>query len=51
MQPRPPAHFHGTPTELREPSAPNLGQHTDEVVIEAGCGDELNELRAAGIIA
>jgi len=51
MQPRPPARFHGTPTELREPSAPNLGQHTDEVVIEAGCGDEINELRAAGIIA
>jgi formyl-CoA transferase len=49
-QHRPPTRFHGTPTELRERSAPTLGQHTDEVVAETGRSDRLDELRSAGVI-
>jgi len=33
---RPPTRFHGTPTELREPAAPTLGQHSDEILAETG---------------
>jgi len=50
MQPRPPTRFHGTPTHLRQPSAPHLGQHTNEVVAEAGLGDDIAALREAGVI-
>lgn len=50
MQPRPPTRFHGTPTHLRQPSAPHLGQHTNEVVTEAGLGDDIAALREAGVI-
>jgi crotonobetainyl-CoA:carnitine CoA-transferase CaiB-like acyl-CoA transferase len=47
---RPPTRFHGTPTELREPAAPTLGQHSDEVLTETGRGDRIDELRAAGVV-
>jgi len=49
-QHRPPTRFHGTPAELRERSAPTLGQHTDEVVAETGRGDRLAELRSSGVV-
>ena len=45
---RPPTRFHGTPTELREPAAPTLGQHSDEILAETGRSDRIDELRAAG---
>ena len=47
---RVPARFHGTPAVLREPGAPTLGQHSDEVVTETGRGDRIDELRKAGVI-
>jgi crotonobetainyl-CoA:carnitine CoA-transferase CaiB-like acyl-CoA transferase len=47
---RPPTRFHGTPTELREPAAPTLGQHSDEILTETGRGDRIDELRAAGVV-
>ncbi|HJL82316.1 MAG TPA: CoA transferase [Acidimicrobiales bacterium] len=50
-QHRPPAQFLGTPTQMTEPSAPTLGQHTDQVVAETGRGDEVARLREAGVIA
>ncbi|MBC8364334.1 MAG: CoA transferase [Actinobacteria bacterium] len=49
-QHRPPTRFHGTPAELRESSAPTLGQHTDDVVAGTGRGDRLDELRSANVI-
>jgi len=45
-----PARFHGTPAVLREPGAPTLGQHSDEVVTETGRGERIDELRMAGVI-
>ncbi len=50
-QHRVPSHFGGTPASLRNPSAPTLGQHTDEVLDELGWGDRLDELRAEGVVA
>jgi crotonobetainyl-CoA:carnitine CoA-transferase CaiB-like acyl-CoA transferase len=47
---RPPTRFHGTPCELREPAAPTLGQHSDEIVAQTGRADMIDELRASGII-
>ena len=47
---RVPARFHGSPTAFRDPAAPTLGQHSDEVVAETGRGDRIEELRAAGVI-
>ena len=47
---RPPTRFHGTPCELREPAAPTLGQHSDEIVAQTGRADLIEELRASGII-
>ena len=47
---RPPPRFHGTPTELREPASPTLGQHSDEILTETGRGDRIDELRAAGVV-
>lgn len=47
LQPRPPAHFSATPAEP-ERVAPMIGEHTREVLIEAGIeGDELTQLCAA----
>jgi crotonobetainyl-CoA:carnitine CoA-transferase CaiB-like acyl-CoA transferase len=49
-QTRPAARFEGTPATLRLP-APILGEHTDEVLAEAGLDDaEIAELRAAGAV-
>jgi len=50
-QPRPPARFHGTPSEIRRPDAPTLGADTDEVLTDLGWGDRIAELRDAGVIA
>lgn len=50
-QPRVPARFGGTPTSLRNPSAPTVGQHTDEVLTELGWGHRLAELRADKVVA
>ena len=47
---RVPARFHGSPTTFRDPAAPTLGQHSDEVVAETGRGDRIEELRASGVI-
>ena len=47
---RPPTRFHGTPCELREPAAPTLGQHSDEIVAQTGRADLIDELRASGVI-
>ncbi len=50
-QARPAARFDGEKTEIRLP-APSFGEHTDEVLLEAGVdATEISELRAAGIIA
>ena len=49
-QPRPAPRFSATPAELREPSAPAHGQHTDDVLAEMGWGDRIDELRADGVI-
>jgi crotonobetainyl-CoA:carnitine CoA-transferase CaiB-like acyl-CoA transferase len=49
-QPRHPAQFPATPARLGGP-APTLGQHTDEILDGAGLGDQVRELRQAGIVA
>jgi crotonobetainyl-CoA:carnitine CoA-transferase CaiB-like acyl-CoA transferase len=50
-QPRPAARFERTPAALRR-FAPLLGEHTDEVLAEAGVGaGELATLREQGVIA
>jgi crotonobetainyl-CoA:carnitine CoA-transferase CaiB-like acyl-CoA transferase len=39
-----------TPGSIRSP-APEFGQHTEEVLLEAGCGwDEIEALRSSGVI-
>jgi len=49
-QPRPPACFDATPAELRS-FAPKLGEHTTEVLSEAGLTvEEIAALRDAGVI-
>ena len=49
-QPRPAPRFSATPAELREPSSPAHGQHTDDVLAELGWDDRVDELRANGVI-
>ena len=49
-QPRPAARFDATPAELRS-FAPALGEHTGEVLREAGFDeDQIGELQRAGTI-
>lgn len=49
-QPRPAARFERTPARLGAP-APTIGQQTDEILTELGRGDEIQRLRAAGVVA
>jgi len=50
-QVRPPVKFSATPASVRH-EAPRLGQHSEEVLLEAGLGgDEIAELRSMGVIA
>jgi crotonobetainyl-CoA:carnitine CoA-transferase CaiB-like acyl-CoA transferase len=50
-QPRPAARFDRTPAAIQRP-APALGQHTNEILDEAGYeSEEIDSLREAGIIA
>ena len=49
-QPRPAARFSATPAELRQPSSPGHGQHTDEILKELGRTDSIDQLRADGVI-
>jgi crotonobetainyl-CoA:carnitine CoA-transferase CaiB-like acyl-CoA transferase len=49
-QPRPAERMDGTPSEISRP-APLLGQHTSEVLCEAGfSNDEIGSLQAAGVL-
>ncbi len=48
-QPRPAARFAKTPSKTGAP-APGLGQHTDEILAEAGLGHRIAELRAASVV-
>lgn len=48
-QPRHPARFSVTPAELRRES-PMLGEHSDEILIEIGRGDQIVSLREQGIV-
>jgi crotonobetainyl-CoA:carnitine CoA-transferase CaiB-like acyl-CoA transferase len=50
IEPRPPARFEKTPAHIRR-SAPQLGEHTDEILSELGKSpDRVASLRAAGIV-
>ena len=50
-QTRPPARFDRTPAAIRR-QAPRMGEHTEEVLREAGLSPaEIAELRAAGVVA
>ncbi|HKA16177.1 MAG TPA: CoA transferase [Myxococcota bacterium] len=49
-QPRPPARFGATPAKTGAP-APTIGQHTDEILVELGMGDQIAALRAGKIVA
>ena len=49
-QPRPAAKFAETPARMRR-HAPRLGEHSREVLQEAGLGDaEIGELVASGVV-
>ena len=48
--PRHPTKFHGTPVALGS-LAPDLGQHTDEVLTQLGLSDRIDDLRATGVVA
>ena len=49
-EPRHPVRFERTPEGHGGPS-PSLGQHTDELLTEAGLGDRIVELRECGAVA
>lgn len=49
-QPRHPAQFEATPAAHGSP-APDLGQHTDEILASIGLGDRVDDLRAKGVVA
>ncbi len=48
-QPRHPARFLGTPATLQTVS-PMLGEHTDEILIELGRGEDVEQLRSDSIV-
>jgi crotonobetainyl-CoA:carnitine CoA-transferase CaiB-like acyl-CoA transferase len=48
--PRHPTRFRGTPAQLAKQS-PGLGEHTDAILEELGMGDDISDLRAAGVVA
>ena len=48
--PRHPTRFRGTPAQLGKQS-PGLGEHTDAILEELGMGDDISDLRAAGVVA
>jgi len=48
-QPRHPARFLGTPATLQTVS-PMLGEHTDEILVELGRTDDVEQLRADSIV-
>lgn len=48
--PRHPTQFHATPASLGF-GAPALGQHTDEVLEELGLAEQIEQLRATGVVA
>jgi crotonobetainyl-CoA:carnitine CoA-transferase CaiB-like acyl-CoA transferase len=48
--PRHPTRFRGTPAQLRG-GTPGLGEHTDEILGELGLHDEIDTLRADGVVA
>jgi crotonobetainyl-CoA:carnitine CoA-transferase CaiB-like acyl-CoA transferase len=49
-EPRPAARFGATPAGVGAP-APDLGQHTDEILTELGLAAEIGALRREGIVA
>jgi crotonobetainyl-CoA:carnitine CoA-transferase CaiB-like acyl-CoA transferase len=49
-QPRHPIQFDGTPASLGAP-APALGAHTDEILQELGLTNQIDALRASGVVA
>lgn len=49
-EPRHPIRFEGTPEGHGAPS-PSLGEHTDELLREAGLGSRIESLRAANVVA
>ena len=49
-QPRPAARFERTPAVTGGP-APTLGEHTDEILREAGLGPRIDALRESGVVA
>jgi crotonobetainyl-CoA:carnitine CoA-transferase CaiB-like acyl-CoA transferase len=49
-QPRHPARFSVTPATLQQ-AAPELGEHTDEILTELGMGERIREFHQQGVVA